>query len=204
MVKKLQIFAVYFSMAILALGVTLTTGVISNAAAQTKLPDAVIAVVDIEYILKVSDHSKVALDEINGKIKTIDDALKKRGEELQKQKQDIDKQRAIISPDAYRKKLETLNGEAQSLQRDAQVTRGRFNQIMQTYRLYLREQITRQAAEVSKEKGVNIGMDRAKTVFFDNSMDITEEVLARFNKSKPKPLEITVEKGADAGGKKKN
>ena len=54
------------------------------------------------------------------------------------------------------------------------------------------------AAEVSKEKGVNIGIDRAKTVFFDNKMDITEDVLAKFNKANPK-VEIKVNEGADKG-----
>lgn len=204
MVKKIRILAVFAVVAVVSLGLNLTTGFVSTAVSQTKLPEAIIAVVDINHILKVSDHAKVALKEINGKLKTVDDALKKRSEELQKKKQEIDKQRAIISPEVYRKKLEQLNGEFQSLQRDAQVTRANFNQIMQTYRLYLREQITRQAAAVSKERGVNIGMDRAKIIFFDNASDITEEVLARFNKSKPNPLNITVDEGKSATPAKKN
>ncbi|MCR9214535.1 MAG: OmpH family outer membrane protein [Proteobacteria bacterium] len=182
---------------------SLGSGMISTAVAQSNLPQAVISVVNIDHILKVSKPSKVATEEINAKLKAVDDLLKKRGEELQKEKQDLDKQRAIISPDAYRKKIETLNQEFQSLQRDSQVARAEFNKIIQDYRLRLRELITRQAAEVSAERGVNIGMDSARIVFFDNTMDITEEVLERFNNSNPEPLKITVEQGS-AGGEKKN
>ncbi len=182
---------------------SLNGGSVSTAVAQSNLPQAVIAVVNIDHILTVSKPSKVATDEINAKLKAVDDLLKKRGEELQKEKQELDKQRAIISPDAYRKKIETLNKEFQSLQRDSQVARAEFNKIIQDYRLRLRELITRQAAEVSAERGVNIGMDSARIVFFDNTMDITEEVLERFNKSNPEPLKITVEQ-SPTGGEKKN
>lgn len=178
-------------------------GLVSSASAQSSLPQAVIAVVNVDHILTVSEPSKVATEEINAKLKAVDDLLKNRGEELQKEKQELDKQRAIISPDAYRKKIEALNQEFQSLQRDSQIARAEFNKIIQDYRLRLRELITRQAAEVSAERGVNIGMDSARIVFFDNTMDITEEVLDRFNKSNPEPLKITVEQ-APAAGEKKN
>ncbi|USG62328.1 OmpH family outer membrane protein [Sneathiella marina] len=176
----------------------------SAALAETKLPEAIIAVVDISYILKHSKPTKAAEAEIEEKLKTVDEDLKKRSADLKKEKEQLDKQRAIISPDAYKKKLEKLNITHQNLQRESQILRGKFNQVIQRVRLHLRELIIVQAAAVSKEKGVNVGIDRAKTVFFDNQMDITEEVLERFNKSNPKNIKITIDENPPAAEKKKN
>ncbi|MEH6526280.1 MAG: OmpH family outer membrane protein [Sneathiella sp.] len=176
---------------------------IAVAAEEKKLPEAIIAVVDISYILKVSKPTKAAEAEIEEKLKKVDEDLKKRSASLKKEKEQLDKQRAIISPDAYKKKLEKLNITHQNLQRESQVLRGKFNQVIQRVRQRLRGLIIAQAAAVSKEKGVNVGIDREKTVFFDHAMDITEEVLDRFNKSNPKNIKITIEENP-AAAKKKN
>ncbi|MEH6546607.1 MAG: OmpH family outer membrane protein [Sneathiella sp.] len=176
---------------------------IAVAAEEKKLPEAIIAVVDISYILKVSKPTKAAEAEIEEKLKKVDEDLKKRSASLKKEKEQLDKQRAIISPDVYKKKLEKLNITHQNLQRESQVLRGKFNEVIQRVRIHLRELIIIQAAAVSKEKGVNVGIDRAKTVFFDHAMDITEEVLDRFNKSNPKNIKITIDENP-AAAKKKN
>lgn len=186
-------FAIVFSVHLERAGV---------ATAQTKLPEAIVAVVDISYILKVSKPTKAAEAEIEEKLKAVDKDLKQRSEELKKEKDQLDKQRAIISPESYKKKLEKLNITHQNLQRESQVLRGKFNQVIQRVRQHLRELIIVQAAAVSKEKGVNVGIDRAKTVFFDDAMDITEEVLDRFNKSNPKNIKITVDENPSAAKKK--
>jgi outer membrane protein len=175
----------------------------SIALADKKLPEAIIAVVDISYILKVSEPTKAAEAEIEQKLKSVDDGLRKRSEELKKEKEQLDKQRAIISADAYKQKLEKLNVAHKNLQRESQLLRGKFNEVIQRVRQHLRELIIVQAAAVSKEKGVNVGIDRAKTVFFDNKMDITEEVLDRFNKSNPKNIKITVDETPPTAVKKK-
>lgn len=190
-------FAIIFSNQLETVGISL-------AAAEKKLPEAVIAVVDISYILKVSKPTKAAEAEIEEKLKAVDEDLKKRSADLKKEKEQLDKQRAIISPDAYKKKLEKLNITHKNLQRESQILRGKFNQVIQRVRLHLRELIIVQAAAVSKEKGVNVGIDRAKTVFFDSAMDITEEVLERFNKSNPKNIKITIDENPAAATKKKN
>lgn len=173
----------------------------SLAYAQSKIPEAVVAIVDITHVLQVSEPSKKAEEDVKALLKTKVDELNKRGDDLLAEKEALDKQRAILSPDAYQKKLSELNVQRQNLQREFQVINGKMNEVLVGIRLRFREIIVRLAADVSKEKGVNLGIDRAKTVFFNPSMDITEEVLARFNKANPKvdiKLEDTKEGAAPA------
>ncbi len=157
----------------------------SLAHAQSKIPEAVVAIIDINYILQASEPSKKAEENVKALLKTKVDELNKRGDALLAEKEALDKQRAILSPDAYQKKLSELNVQRQNLQREFQVINGKMNEVLVGIRLRFREIIVRLAADVSKEKGVNLGVDRAKTVFFNPGMDITEEVLERFNKANP-------------------
>ncbi|WP_373085159.1 OmpH family outer membrane protein [Sneathiella sp.] len=194
MVKKIQAFAV--ALCIFGLAQSANLAVTQEAEAQSKIPEAVVAVVDINHILQVSEPSKNAEEEVKTLLKSRVDGLNERGNALKGQKAELDKQRAIISPDAYQKKLSQLNIDRQNLQREFQVINAKLNDVLVGVRLRLRDIIIRIAADVSKEKGINIGIDRAKTVFFDNKMDITDEVLAKFNKANPK-VDITVEEKGD-------
>ncbi|MEX1036140.1 MAG: OmpH family outer membrane protein [Sneathiella sp.] len=195
MVKKIKAlgFGVLFSAIVLTLGIQSP----SITLAQEKLPEAVVAIVDINHILQVSEPSKKAEENVKALLKTRVDDLNKRGDALLVEKEALDKQRAILSPDAYQKKLSELNVQRQNLQREFQVVNGKMNEVLVGIRLRFRDIIVRMAADVSKEKGVNIGIDRAKTVFFNPGMDITEEVLAKFNKEDPK-VEITFNEDAAA------
>ncbi|WP_293959404.1 OmpH family outer membrane protein [Sneathiella sp.] len=195
MIKKFKAlgFGVLFSATIFAVSIQSP----STALAQEKLPEAVVAIVDINHILQVSEPSKKAEENVKALLKARVDDLNKRGDALHADKEALDKQRAILSPDAYQQKLSELNVQRQNLQREFQVVNGKMNEVLVGIRLRFREIIVRMAADVSKEKGVNLGLDRAKTVFFNPGMDITEEVLAKFNAEDPK-VEITVNEGAAA------
>lgn len=197
--KKFRAFAI--GLAIFAVAMMQNLQGSSLAYAQSKIPEAVVAIVDITHVLQVSEPSKKAEEDVKALLKTKVDELNKRGDDLLAEKEALDKQRAILSPDAYQKKLSELNVQRQNLQREFQVINGKMNEVLVGIRLRFREIIVRLAADVSKEKGVNLGIDRAKTVFFNPSMDITEEVLARFNKANPKvdiKLEDTKESAAPA------
>ncbi|MCC3304512.1 OmpH family outer membrane protein [Sneathiella sp. HT1-7] len=197
--KKFRAFAI--GLAIFAVAMMQNLQGSSLAYAQSKIPEAVVAIVDITHVLQVSEPSKKAEEDVKALLKTKVDELNKRGDDLLAEKEALDKQRAILSPDAYQKKLSELNVQRQNLQREFQVINGKMNEVLVGIRLRFREIIVRLAADVSKEKGVNLGIDRAKTVFFNPSMDITEEVLARFNKANPKvdiKLEDTKEGAAPA------
>ncbi|MFC4273444.1 hypothetical protein GQF03_06625 [Sneathiella chungangensis] len=188
--KKIQMLLI--GLLVPAAVLTLNLQGASLALAQSKLPEAVIAVVDINQVLQVSEPSKKAEEDVKALLKTKVDELNKRGDALLVEKEALDKQRAILSPDAYQKKLSELNVQRQNLQREFQVINGKMNEVLVGIRLRFREIIIRIAADVSKEKGVNIGIDRDKTVFFNPDMNITEEVLARFNKANPK-VDIKIE-----------
>ncbi|MAL80504.1 MAG: hypothetical protein CMN55_15600 [Sneathiella sp.] len=201
MTKKIQYLLI--GLFVTAVTTTLSLPGGAGAQAQSKLPEAVVAVIDINYILQESAPVKKAEEEVKALLKSKVDELNKRGDALLKEKEALDKQRAILAPDAYQQKLAELNQQRQGLQRDFQVINGKMNEVLVGVRLKFREFIIRVAADVSKEKGVNIGIDRERTVFFNPTMNITEEVMKRFNDANPK-VDIKIEETVESAPKKQN
>jgi|TARA_R100000455_G_scaffold29704_1_gene20079 Skp family chaperone for outer membrane proteins len=199
--KKIQYLLI--GLFVTAVTTTLSLPGGAGAQAQSKLPEAVVAVIDINYILQESAPVKKAEEEVKALLKSKVDELNKRGDALLKEKEALDKQRAILAPDAYQQKLAELNQQRQGLQRDFQVINGKMNEVLVGVRLKFREFIIRVAADVSKEKGVNIGIDRERTVFFNPTMNITEEVMKRFNDANPK-VDIKIEETVESAPKKQN
>ncbi len=199
MTKKIQYLLI--GLFVTAVTTTLSLPGGAGAQAQSKLPEAVVAVIDINYILQESAPVKKAEDDVKALLKSKVDELNKRGDALLKEKEALDKQRAILAPDAYQQKLAELNQQRQGLQRDFQVINGKMNEVLVGVRLKFRELIIRIAADVSKEKGVNIGIDRERTVFFNPTMNITEEVMKRFNDADPK-VDIKIEETPASAPKK--
>lgn len=166
---------------------------ISILAAAEAIPKAVIAIVDVNHVLASSSAMKNAEKTLREKAKIVTNSLKLEGEKLMADKAQLDQQKTILTQEVYRQKLDALNLRRQQLQRQAQESSGQLNRALNGIRGKLRQRIIQLAAGVGAKNGANLGMDRANTVFFDNTMDITEKVLTAFNKANPK-VSITIEK----------
>ncbi|MCG8491492.1 MAG: OmpH family outer membrane protein [Sneathiellales bacterium] len=175
-----------------AVGILISTIILpaTNAFAQEKLPEAKVAVVDIRYVLAKSQTWQNAQKDIQGKLDQIRDAINAKKTDLDNRIQELTRQQTILAPDVYQQKARALQREQLELQREAQNSRGEVNKVLTTMRLQLRGVITQIASKTAKEKGLNIGFDVGAVLFYQDSMNITEEVLKRFNATKTK-IEVT-------------
>lgn len=161
--------------------------------AQEKIPNASIAVVDVTHILIESNTWKNAKKEMEGSVGAVQQDINVKRDALKVQAEELKRQQTILAPDVFQQKAKEIQRQQRSLQREAQVSNAKINDVLNQVRGRLRGVIVKLAATVAAEKKMNIGFDRANVIFFDNGMDITDEVLKRFNASKTK-VEITVGK----------
>ena len=166
---------------------------VTSLAAAEAMPRALIAIVDVNHVLSNSTALKEAKKTFQDKEKLVSDELKLERDALLEEKKQLDLQQAILAPGVYIQKTDELNERGRQLQRRALEIRGQINKALNVIAAELRKRVTEIAISVGKKRGANIGMDRAVTVFFDNTLDITAEVLTAFNKANPK-LNITIEK----------
>lgn len=180
---------------VLALSTGLAVVASTPAKAQEKLPAAKVAIVNIDYVLAKSETWQNAQKDIQVQLEQIRGAIDAKRNSIAGRIEELKRQQTILAPDVYQQKARELQKERLTLQREAQNSRGEVNKVLANMRLQLRGVITQIASKVANDKGMNIGFDVGTVLFFKDGMNITEEVLKRFNATKTK-VEVT-------GGKKK-
>jgi outer membrane protein len=91
------------------------------------------------------------------------------------------------------KQLESIQAKQQEIQTFAQTAQNSLEQRLQSFRTLMIEEIAKLATEVGKRRGATVLVDKAgpsmfgisNMVYTDPGFDITDEVMAEINKSKP-------------------
>jgi outer membrane protein len=148
----------------------------------------------IEQGAKFESDQKKAQEEI--------DKMNKEGNTIVEEYKALAEQagNAALSADAKtkaqaeaQKKLEAIQAKQREIQTFAQNTQGSLEQRLQAFRVVMIEEISKLATDVAKRKGANVLVDKAgptafgisNFVYADPAFDITDEVLAEINKTKP-------------------
>ncbi|OUR78585.1 hypothetical protein A9Q83_06820 [Alphaproteobacteria bacterium 46_93_T64] len=159
---------------------------VNNASAQEKLPVAKAAIIDVSLILSSSRPWKEAEGEMKAQVKIVREAIGLKRAALKDKADELKRQQAILAPEVFQQKVGALQQEQRNLQREMQVSNNKLNNVLKKIRAKLRTIIIQTSAKVASEKGMNLGFDRSNVLFFNDGMDITKEVLERFNASKTK------------------
>gem|GEM_PF-2870562 len=165
----------------------------SGAFAAEKLPVAKAAVIDVNQVLNTSQVWKDAEVKMKGSVADVQKAINVKRDALKIKAEELKRQQTILAPDVFQQKAKEIGAGQRALQREAQASNAKVRDVLNQVRGRLKGVIVQISAKVASEKGMNIGFDRNNVIFFDDAMDITEEVLKRFNASKTK-IEITVDK----------
>jgi len=159
---------------------------VNIASAQEKLPVAKAAIIDVSLILSSSRPWKEAEGEMKAQVKIVREAIGLKRAELKDKADELKRQQAILAPEVFQQKVGALQQEQRNLQREMQASNNKLNNVLKKIRAKLRTIIIQTSAKVASEKGMNLGFDRSNVLFFNDGMDITKEVLERFNASKTK------------------
>lgn len=177
-----------------SIGMILSASVMTNlgsvAQAQEQIPVATAAIVDINKVLVSSNAWKDAEKKMKSQIEDVRGQVELRNGTLKDKADELKRQQAILAPDVFQQKVAALQQEQRGLQREMQITNSKLNETLQNLRGQLKTLIVKISVDVASAKGMNIGFDKANVIFFKDSIDITNEVLQKFNSAK---IEITNE-----------
>lgn len=178
------------------------------AAAQTSVPK--IAVIDVQKLVVESAAGK----EAQGRVKKVVDSKQGEGEKLQKDLASLQQRITDQGPSMNDEKRDQLNKEYQEkgiaykrFQDDAQ---REVQEAQQKELAELEKRVLPVINQVGKEKGYTLIFNKfapGMLVYADETIDITEEVLRRFNTQvtvpAPKPAAKPAAKPATKPGEKK-
>jgi Skp family chaperone for outer membrane proteins len=140
-----------------------------------------IAIIDINGVLEQSTAIKkirAIIDEENKKFlaSTDEEQQSLRSEELE-----LEAQRDILSETEFNLRLKQFQDRVAVLQQKLQLQRREFDASLQQANEQLRKLLYQIIAEITKENGYTLVIQKQNIVLYDLSIDISDEALLRLN-----------------------
>ncbi|MEI6730683.1 MAG: OmpH family outer membrane protein, partial [Pseudomonadota bacterium] len=136
----------------------------------------VVAVVNIQEIMRDASAAKSVKDQIEGKQKTFQTEMSKKEEDLQKEEQSLAKQRTVLSPEAFDKKVKDFKTKANAAQKDVQGKRAELDGAFSSALGEIQKSVLDIVAKIAKDKGYSVVVPSSQTLYFDAKLDITKDV----------------------------
>lgn len=177
--------------AVLVLLIVCSAGVPAVRAAE---PAVVLAVVDIQLIMRESTAVRVLSKSIEERRDLYQAELSKTEKTLRDADQELARQRSIISAEAFTKKRRDLEKKVAALQRQVQERKRGLDRIFSRGMAQVQSELALIAKEIAEERGLDLIVSKAAVVIVKPKLDITAEALKRLNERLPKIAAPTPEK----------
>jgi Skp family chaperone for outer membrane proteins len=155
------------------------------AAAQQRAPAPVILVVDTQKIMGEAKSMRTIRDQIDGVRNQFSAEIKAEEDALRRADQEMSQQRQVLSPEAFEQRRRDLQQRAAALQAKARTRRSQLDQALRTAVTTVRTRVIRLAQGSAQRRGANIVMQKSDLVYFDPSMEVTDEILRQLDAELP-------------------
>jgi outer membrane protein len=148
---------------------------------QAATPALKVGVVDVQQILNQSQRGvavKQRLElERTGRQKDLD----AKQAELQKLQQDLEKQAAVLSEQAKREKREALERRVRDVRRMAEDANRDLEKRVREAEVEVTREIFGVIQEYGRDQAYSVILERSNIVFASQAVDITPEIIKRFD-----------------------
>lgn len=158
--------------------------------AGKQLPVVIMAIVDIQKIMRESAASVSIRDQIDQVRSGFQSDLDAKEERLRQTDEELKRQRAILAPEAFEEKRAAFEEEVLGVQREVQGRNSVIEQAIGGATAKIREKLIPILAKIMEERGATVLMDKSQVLVSDKDLEVTTTALNRLNKSLP---EVTVE-----------
>jgi Skp family chaperone for outer membrane proteins len=172
-----------------ALALAVAAAAVSGARAQS-LPQPVIAVLDVDRILRESAASKSMRPQVD-KIRSDyqQDVARQEGA-LRKAEQDLLQQRAVLSAEVFAQKRREFDERARKAHGEVQERKRVVEQALAGAVEKIRTSTIEVATQIASERQINVVLPRAAVLLSVQGLDITGETMRRLDQKLPN---VTVE-----------
>jgi Skp family chaperone for outer membrane proteins len=148
------------------------------AALAQELPPAVAAVIDYQRILQQARAARSMREQIEARRETYQAEIEREEERLRNAEQAFAEQRAELTSDAQAERRRQFEQEVVEVQRMVQERRRALDRASAIALNQVKEALIAIVTGIAEEKGFNIVLSSSDVLFFDRSIDLTEDVLA--------------------------
>ena len=170
--------------AVMVAGLTLG-GLPPSATAQTAGGPIVIAIVDLQVILRDSKAMTSARSAIDKQNKAYQAELGKEETTLQGEGQQLEQQRAALSAEEWQRKKQQFDQKVAAARQTATARRQQMQQIEVRTFNQVQTALNATVAEVAKARGISLVMIKGAVLYSLPAFDITPEVLQKLDARLP-------------------
>ena len=137
--------------------------------------------ININYIVKNSEAGKALNKIIEDKSKKINSELNDLGKKIEEKKNKIISQKNILKKEEYAKLVKTYEDEVKKFNNIRIKKNDDFNKYRMNSQKKIIEALNPLITAFLKKESVQILLQKEQIIFGDKELDITEEILKRFN-----------------------
>jgi len=158
-----------------------TTAIAPAALAESKVPAPIIAVVDIQTILRDAKAAQGVRAERDRFAQSYQSEFAAKEKSLRDSDQELMRQRSILSPEAFAEKRRAFEQNVAQFQRDVQGRRRALERSYGQAMTQVQAALIKVADEIAQEVGANMVLTKSQVFLLDPKMDITATALERLN-----------------------
>jgi Skp family chaperone for outer membrane proteins len=165
----------------LVLGLAVLLGLPPQVQAADPLPQARIAFIDVQGVLRASEAARTVRDQIEAQRARYQEEISKQERELRAMEQELVQQRSVLAPDAFQQRRQQFEQRVAEIQRAVQARKRQLDegyaQAMEQVRVALVEIV----ADIAKERQATAVLSKSAIVLAEKTIDISEDALNRLN-----------------------
>jgi outer membrane protein len=144
-----------------------------------------VLVVDVQALLQNSKAAKMVRGQIEQKRNEYTKEISHQEEGLRAERDAIQRQQASLSADALNQKGREFQQKVNDLERNVQGKRQALEKSNGEALSKIQEEMLKIIADIAKQRKANLVLQRSDIVLFDQSFDVTDEVLEKLDEQMP-------------------
>lgn len=155
------------------------------AAPAATPPNLTVMVVDVQALLQNSKAAKMVRGQIEQKRNEYTKEISHQEEALRAERDALQRQQASLSADALNQKGREFQQKVNDLERNVQGKRQALEKSNGEALSKIQEEMLKIIADIAKQRKANLVFQRTDLVLFDQSFDVTDEVLQKLDEQMP-------------------
>lgn len=141
-----------------------------------------IAILDLEKIIKESKAMKDIQGKVNKKQDEYQKEVSKKQHDLESEQKTIEGKKTILSKDGFEKEVQKFEKKVDDLKTYVDRKQNSLKKASMESMSKVNEIIKEIIADIAKDKNYEVIIPASQTVFFNEALDISEEVLKKLDK----------------------
>jgi Skp family chaperone for outer membrane proteins len=146
---------------------------------------AVVIVIDFQSVVRNSEAARDVQRQIDEMRQSYQEEFGAIEEELRALETELTEERNRMAPEEFVERRRAFERRVTDAQREAQARRAALDAALDRAMDRIRNRLVEVVAEIANERNANVVMNRNQLVLFDQSLEFSEEALARLDEALP-------------------